>query len=78
MGAKTPLKVPGPEPNRISWCGNGSYNWALSDLRFARCRAMDAVHAGTALPLRERTGQAVHMATYDTRLKSVAAELNLN
>jgi len=48
-----------------------------SDARFARCRALDAVHACTALLLREWTGRAVRVATFDARLGELAAELRL-
>jgi predicted nucleic acid-binding protein len=48
-----------------------------SDPRFTRCRALDAVHACTALLLREWTGRAVRVATFDARLAGLAAELHL-
>lgn len=48
-----------------------------SDSRFTRCRALDAVHACTALLLREWTGRAVRLATFDNRLAELAAELHL-
>lgn len=48
-----------------------------SDARFARCRALDAVHACTALLLREWTGRAVRLRTFDTRLEELAEELHL-
>ena len=48
-----------------------------SDRRFARCRALDAVHACTALLLREWTGRAVRLETFDHRLSHLAAELDL-
>lgn len=48
-----------------------------SDRRFARCRSLDAVHACTALLLREWTGRAVHLETFDDRLAELAAELDL-
>jgi predicted nucleic acid-binding protein len=48
-----------------------------SDARFARCRALDAVHACTALLLREWTGRRVRMATFDARLDELAGELDL-
>ena len=48
-----------------------------SDMRFARCRALDAIHACTALLLREWTGHAVRVRTFDTRLSELAAELHL-
>jgi len=48
-----------------------------SDRRFARCRALDAVHACTALLLREWTGQAVRLETFDQRLAELARELDL-
>lgn len=49
-----------------------------SDRRFARCRALDAVHACTALLLREWTGHAVRLETFDRRLASLAGELGLS
>ena len=49
-----------------------------SDPRFARCRTLDAIHACTALLLREWTGQSVRVATFDRRLSDLAAELGLN
>lgn len=48
-----------------------------SDRRFARCRALDAVHACTALLLREWTGHAVRLETFDGRLGELAEELGL-
>jgi hypothetical protein len=48
-----------------------------SDRRFARCRALDAVHACTALLLREWTGHAVHLETFDDRLAELAVQLGL-
>jgi predicted nucleic acid-binding protein len=48
-----------------------------SDSRFAQCRALDAVHACTALLLREWTGHAVRLATFDRKLAELAAELHL-
>jgi predicted nucleic acid-binding protein len=48
-----------------------------SDPRFARCRALDAVHACTALLLREWTGHAVRLETFDERLGELAGELGL-
>lgn len=48
-----------------------------SDARFARCRALDAVHACTALLLREWTGRRVRVATFDARLDELAGELDL-
>lgn len=48
-----------------------------SDGRFARCRALDAVHACTALLLREWTGRRVRLATFDARLDELAGELDL-
>jgi predicted nucleic acid-binding protein len=48
-----------------------------SDPRFARCRALDAVHACTALLLREWTGHAVRLETFDSRLEELALELGL-
>lgn len=49
-----------------------------SDARFAKCRALDAIHACTALLLREWTGRAVRLATFDARLKELGAELRLD
>lgn len=48
-----------------------------SDDRFARCRALDAVHACTALRLREWTGHADRLGTFDQKLAELAAELHL-
>jgi predicted nucleic acid-binding protein len=48
-----------------------------SDHRFARCRALDAMHACTAMLLREWTGHAVRMASLDARLLELAGEFNL-
>jgi hypothetical protein len=48
-----------------------------SDARFARCRALDAVHGCTALLLREWTGRSVRMATFDARLAELAEDLHL-
>ena len=49
-----------------------------SDHRFAECRALDAVHACTALLLREWTGQAVRLETFDERLGALARSLHLD
>jgi predicted nucleic acid-binding protein len=49
-----------------------------SDSRFARCRTLDAVHACTALLIREWTGQAMRVESFDSRLTALAAELNLH
>ena len=48
-----------------------------SDARFAKCRAPDAVHACTALLMKEWTGRAVRLATFDGRLEELGAELGL-
>jgi predicted nucleic acid-binding protein len=48
-----------------------------SDRRFARCRAPDALHACTALLIREWTGHAVRLETFDQRLAELAEELGL-
>jgi predicted nucleic acid-binding protein len=48
-----------------------------SDRRFARCRALDAVHACTAMLVREWTGHAVRLETFDERLGALAGELGL-
>lgn len=48
-----------------------------SDHRFARCRALDAVHACTALLLKEWTGHPVRLETFDDRLAALASELSL-
>ena len=48
-----------------------------SDSRFARCRALVAVHACTALLLREWTGKPVRVASFDRRLAALAAELGV-
>lgn len=49
-----------------------------SDLRFARCRSLDAIHACTALLLREWTGRPVRLATFDRRLEELGQELYLS
>jgi predicted nucleic acid-binding protein len=49
-----------------------------SDRRFAKCRALDAVHACTALLLREWTGHSVRMVTFADRLAELATELGLS
>lgn len=49
-----------------------------SDSRFARCRALDAIHACTALLLREWTGHEVRLKTFDRRLAELAGELHLD
>lgn len=48
-----------------------------SDPRFARCRALDAIHGCTALLLREWTGHHVRLETFDPRLATLARELHL-
>lgn len=48
-----------------------------SDSRFARCRSLDAIHACTAMLLREWTGRAVRLETFDDRLGALATELGL-
>ena len=48
-----------------------------SDRRFSRCRALDAIHACSALLLREWTGHAVRLETFDERLGELAKELGL-
>jgi predicted nucleic acid-binding protein len=48
-----------------------------SDRRFARCRALDAIHVCTALLLREWTGHAVRVETFDERLGALAGQLGL-
>lgn len=48
-----------------------------SDRRFARCRALDAIHACTALLLREWTGHSVRLETFDERLGALAGQLGL-
>jgi hypothetical protein len=48
-----------------------------SDRGFAQCRALDAIHACTALLMREWTGRAVRLATFDERLAKLGAELRL-
>jgi len=50
---------------------------ARSDARFSRCRSLDAVHACTALLLREWTGHAVRLETFDARLAELAKVLHL-
>lgn len=46
--------------------------------RFARCRALDAIHAGTALQLQEMANHPVYMATFDDDLASTATSLGLS
>lgn len=48
-----------------------------SDGRFAQCRSLDAVHACTAMLLREWTGRAVRLETFDGRLAALATEVGL-
>ncbi|CAN5875243.1 hypothetical protein BH23GEM9_BH23GEM9_07850 [soil metagenome] len=48
-----------------------------SDNRFAQCRSLDAIHACTALLLREWTGRVVRLETFDDRLARLASELDL-
>jgi predicted nucleic acid-binding protein len=48
-----------------------------SDRRFARCRSLDAVHACSALLMREWTGHAVRLETFDARLNQLAGQLGL-
>lgn len=48
-----------------------------SDGRFAGCRSLDAVHACTAMLMREWTGRAVRLETFDDRLAALATELGL-
>jgi len=48
-----------------------------SDGRFARCRSLDAVHACTAMLMREWTGRTVRLETFDDRLAALATELGL-
>lgn len=49
-----------------------------SDARFSRCRALDAIHACTALLMREWTGQAVRLETFDRRLLELGQALHLS
>ena len=48
-----------------------------SNARFAACRALDAIHLATALLIREESGLAVRLASFDERLRSAAAEFGL-
>jgi len=48
------------------------------DGRFAACRALDAVHAGTALQLQQATNHPVHVATFDRRLAALATAVGLS
>jgi len=50
---------------------------ARQDGRFASCRALDAIHAGTALQLQQATNHVVHVATFDQRLADLATRLGL-
>ena len=43
-----------------------------SDERFASCRSLDAIHACTALLMREWTGMRVQLMTFDQRLTALA------
>jgi predicted nucleic acid-binding protein len=47
------------------------------DASFARCRALDAIHAATALQLRELSGRPVQLATLDAGLAELARALGL-
>jgi predicted nucleic acid-binding protein len=48
-----------------------------SDRRFTQCRSLDAIHACTALLLREWTGFSVRVETFDSQLADLAAEFGL-
>lgn len=48
-----------------------------SDPRFADCRALDAIHACTALLLKEWTRTHVRVATFDRGLSALARDLGL-
>jgi uncharacterized protein len=48
-----------------------------SDQRFSRCRAFDAVHLATAVLVREETGAAVQIATFDEALRTAATTFAL-
>ena len=47
------------------------------DRRYAGCRALDALHAGTALQAQEMSGHPVQLATFDTHLADLAQKLGL-
>lgn len=47
------------------------------DARFAQCRALDAIHAATALHVQEVGGFPVKVATFDARLASFVASLSI-
>ena len=47
------------------------------DVRLSRCRAIDAVHAATALLLAEEAGAAVTMTTFDRRLAETARAVGI-
>jgi predicted nucleic acid-binding protein len=48
-----------------------------SDARFAKCRALDAIHVCTALLMREWTGQAVRLSTFDARLGDLGGQVGV-
>lgn len=48
-----------------------------SDARFARCRALDAIHLASALLLREETGELLQLATFDAGLRIGASLFDL-
>lgn len=55
-----------------SWLAPGQ-----EDARFAQCRALDAIHAATALHVQEVGGFPVKVATFDARLASFVRSLSI-
>ena len=45
------------------------------DPRLADCRSLDAIHAATALIIRELSGRPLRLVTFDARLSQVAERL---
>jgi predicted nucleic acid-binding protein len=48
-----------------------------TDVRLARCRAIDAVHVATAMLLAEETALGLRMATFDRRLAETAGSVGI-
>lgn len=47
------------------------------DARLSRCRSLDAVHVATALILGEELDQSVRLASFDDKMREVAAAAGL-
>ncbi|MBN1960480.1 MAG: PIN domain-containing protein [Deltaproteobacteria bacterium] len=45
--------------------------------KFARCRALDAIHVASAMLIRDLTGQNMQIATFDNRVADLANSLGL-